>query len=380
MRARFGTRTFVARASAAACRRAMARRFVTFAKYLLERFQISRAETKYRSEPGRHKPWFWSQPRLLLGSLTLAHVFFPGHLDRYFFNEKIGQVFVFIGTTISQRAVLRPSIDRGFRFPVKFSFASIYLCIGRSGRRKKKSPRPSRFGTRDLFVKRKKKALDRAASVELTVMTAFAVSPEPRSRVFEDFSLPAKATTHGRVRRARVEVSRARPAQATMESRRDPLAETSEVSDDTVRAGAVSGETGTGASRAPPSSRQRIIPLGRPRADSRPRPSRADTPPPRERPQVIRDPFEKPLPTRDELPYWSMREVLPELLETEETAVRPRAIVRPAPRTALSGHSRPCRDRARLGSATRDENLASGVFPEPRARRNKKRADLAMKR
>jgi hypothetical protein len=229
-------------------------------------------------------------------------------------------------------------------------------------------------------VKRKKKALDRAASVELTVMTAFAVSPEPRSRVFEDFSLPAKATTHGRVRRARVEVSRARPAQATMESRRDPLAETSEVSDDTVRAGAVSGETGTGASRAPPSSRQRIIPLGRTRADSRPRPSRADTPPPRERPQVIRDPFEKPLPTRDELPYWSMREVLPELLETEETAVRPRAIVRPAPRTARSGHSRPCRDRARLGSATRDENLASGVFPEPRARRNKKRADLAMKR
>lgn len=113
-----------------------------------------------------------------------------------------------------------------------------------------------------------------------------------------------------------------------MESRRDPLAETSEVSDDTVRAGAVSGETGTGASRAPPSSRQRIIPLGRTRADSRPRPSRADTPPPRERPQVIRDPFEKPLPTRDELPYWSMREVLPELLETEETAVRPRAIVR----------------------------------------------------
>jgi hypothetical protein len=59
-----------------------------------------------------------------------------------------------------------------------------------------------------------------------------------------------------------VEVSRARPAQATMESRRDPLAETSEVSDDTVRAGAVSGETGTGASRAPPSSRQRIILLG----------------------------------------------------------------------------------------------------------------------
>lgn len=157
MRARFGTRTFVARASAAACRRAMARRFVTFAKYLLERFQISRVETKYRSEPGRHKPWFWSQPRLLPGSLTLAPVFFPGHLDRYFFNEKIGQVFVFIGTTISQRAVLRPSIDRGFRFPVKFSFASIYLCIGRSGRRKKKSPRPSRFGTRDLFVKGRKK-------------------------------------------------------------------------------------------------------------------------------------------------------------------------------------------------------------------------------
>jgi hypothetical protein len=46
--------------------------FVTFAKYLLERFQISRVETKYRSEPGRHKPWFWSQPRLLRDSLTLA--------------------------------------------------------------------------------------------------------------------------------------------------------------------------------------------------------------------------------------------------------------------------------------------------------------------
>jgi hypothetical protein len=120
----------------------MARRFVTFAKYLLERFQISRVETKYRSEPGRHKPWFWSQPRLLPGSLTLAPVFFPGHLDRYFFNEKIGQVFVFIGTTISQRAVLRPSIDRGFRFPVKFSFASISASADRGGEKKNHRGRP----------------------------------------------------------------------------------------------------------------------------------------------------------------------------------------------------------------------------------------------
>ena len=382
MRARFGTRTFVARASAAACRRAMARRFVTFAKYLLERFQISRLRA-WKQNIGRNRgdinPGSGVNP-VSFPALTLAPVFFPGHLDRYFFNEKIGQVFVFIGTTISQRAVLRPSIDRGFRFPVKFSFApSLHLQIGAA--KKKITAAVPIWNTRP-FRERKKKALDRAASVELTVMTAFAVSPEPRSRVFEDFSLPAKATTHGRVRRARVEVSRARPAQATMESRRDPLAETSEVSDDTVRAGAVSGETGTGASRAPPSSRQRIIPLGRTRADSRPRPSRADTPPPRERPQVIRDPFEKPLPTRDELPYWSMREVLPELLETEETAVRPRAIVRPAPRTARSGHSQPF--ATALGSvpgAPRDENLASGVFPEPRARRNARRPrDEAMKR
>ena len=63
-----------------------------------------------------------------------------------------------------------------------------------------------------------------------------------------------------------------------------------------------------------------------------------------------------------------MREVLPELLETEETAVRPRTIVRRAPRTARSGrprHSRPerSRDRARLGSATRDETTHRR-FPE----------------
>ena len=83
----------------------------------------------------------------------------------------------------------------------------------------------------------------------------------------------------------------------------------------------------------------------------------------------MEDPFEKPLPTRDELPYWSMREVLPELLETEETAVRPRTIVRRAPRTARSGrsrHSRPerSRDRAGLGSATRDETTRAAPFPE----------------
>ena len=64
-----------------------------------------------------------------------------------------------------------------------------------------------------------------------------------------------------------------------------------------------------------------------------------------------------------------MREVLPELLETEETAVRPRTIVRRAPRTARSGrprHSRPerSRDRARLGSATRDETTRAARFPE----------------
>ena len=187
MRARFGTRTFVARASAAACRRAMARRFVTFAKYLLERFQISRVETKYRSEPGRHKPWFWSQPRLLPGSLTLAPVFFPGHLDRYFFNEKIGQVFVFIGTTISQRAVLRPSIDRGFRFPGKFSFASISASADRGAAKKKITAAVPIWNTRP-FRERKKKRSTGAASVELTVMTAFAVSPEPRSRVRRTFS------------------------------------------------------------------------------------------------------------------------------------------------------------------------------------------------
>ena len=162
MRARFETRTFVARASAAACRRAMARRFVTFAKYLLERFQISRVETKYRSEPGRHKPWFWSQPRLLRDSLTLAPVF-PGHLLIDTFSTRKSDRFSFSsGTTISQinRAVLRCSIDRGFRFPDKFSFASISLSLHRQigARRKKKSPRPSRFGTRDLFVKGRKSA------------------------------------------------------------------------------------------------------------------------------------------------------------------------------------------------------------------------------
>lgn len=142
MRARFGTRTFVARASAAACRRAMARRFVTFAKYLLERFQISRVETKYRSEPGRHKPWFWSQPRLLPGSLTLAPVFFPGHLDRYFFNEKIGQVFVFIGNDDQSNQPRGSEIfDRPrFSFPRQIFFCQ-HLCIGRSGRGEKKNHR-----------------------------------------------------------------------------------------------------------------------------------------------------------------------------------------------------------------------------------------------
>lgn len=140
MRARFGTRTFVARASAAACRRAMARRFVTFAKYLLERFQISRVETKYRSEPGRHKPWFWSQPRLLPGSLTLAPVFFPGHLDRYFFNEKIGQVFVFIGND-DQSARGSETFDRPrFSFPRQIFFCQ-HFCIGRSGSGEKKNHR-----------------------------------------------------------------------------------------------------------------------------------------------------------------------------------------------------------------------------------------------
>jgi hypothetical protein len=214
----------------------------------------------------------------------------------------------------------------------------------------------------------------------LTVMTAFAVSPEPRSRVRRTFSPGQSDDTRQSASRACGSVASATRAGDDGVAARPARGDERGLGRHGTRGSGVGGDGDRRVAR-PPSSRQRIIPLGRTRADSRPRPSRADTPPPRERPQVIRDPFEKPLPTRDELPYWSMREVLPELLETEETAVRPRAIVRPAPRTARSGHSRPCRDRARLGSATRDENLASGVFPEPRARRNARRPrDEAMKR
>ena len=176
-------------------------------------------------------------------------------------------------------------------------------------------------------------------------MTAFAGSPEPEASIARRGGLLSRpkrrhtAECVARVWKCRERGPRWRRwSRGATRSRRRARSRTTRYARERCR-----GRRGPARRAPPPSSRQRIIPLGRTRADSRPRPSRADTPPPRERPQVIRDPFEKPLPTRDELPYWSMREVLPELLETEETAVRPRAIVRPAPRTARSGQSRPSR-------------------------------------
>ena len=114
-----------------------------------------------------------------------------------------------------------------------------------------------------------------ASSVKLTD------DPEPEASIAVALShrLP-RQRRRSRVRRACVEVSRARPGAgddgvAARPARGDKRG----VGRHGTRGSGVGGD-GARASRAPPSSRQRIIPLGRTRADSWPRPSRADTPAP----------------------------------------------------------------------------------------------------
>ena len=167
-------------------------------------------------------------------------------------------------------------------------------------------------------------------------------------------------------------VSRCRDsAQATMKSRRDPHAETSDVSHDTVRAGAVSEETGTGASRAPPLLPSENHFARARRAVSRPRPPRADTPTlltnaRRSSATRSRNPCRRAMSCRT----GACARSCPSSWRRRRRRCVPARIVRPAPRTARSGRSRPERpgDRARLGSATRDDDASGDVFGIARAR------------
>jgi hypothetical protein len=67
------------------------------------------------------------------------------------------------GTTISQinRAVLRFSIDRGFRFPGKFSFASISASADRGAAKKKITAAVPIWNTRPFREKEEKSARPR---------------------------------------------------------------------------------------------------------------------------------------------------------------------------------------------------------------------------
>lgn len=109
------------------------------------------------------------------------------------------------------------------------------------------------------------------------------------------------------------------PVTPPMESRRDPppFAMTGEGSADTVRGFQT---TAHAARRARPVVPTRIFPSSicgalpnQPVLTSLPKVHVTQV---RET-----DPFQKPLPTTDELPFWAMRDVLPELMMTSETAV-----------------------------------------------------------
>ena len=104
-----------------------------------------------------------------------------------------------------------------------------------------------------------------------------------------------------------------------MELHRDPSSGMSELSDDTVRVMVVSFPDRRPVPTAPRphhhSPRDAI--LGR----TSPVPN-STLPPVPHSPQSAYDPFEKPLPSSDEQPFWSLRDVLPELMETQEVKVR----------------------------------------------------------
>lgn len=188
----------------------------------------------------------------------------PAHIDIYF--ENLG---TFIGYH-DQRAVRR-SDDRStkvFSFDLRSGFLSANFIWHRrhgAGRKKKIAPEFragwSRFGS-VLDFQTAEIALDRADRRVFGQVDRMTPTPKPRSRIRRPPASLPRQRRRSRVRRACVEVSRARPGAgddgvAARPARGDKRG----VGRHGTRGSGVGGD-GDRASRAPPSSRQRIILLG----------------------------------------------------------------------------------------------------------------------
>ena len=241
------------------------------------------------------------------------------------------------------------------------------------------------WNTRPFRERKEKKRSTGAASVELTVMTAFAGSPEPEASIARRgglLSRPKRRHTAECV--ARVWKCRERGPRRRRWSR--------------------------GATRSRRRARSRTTRYARERCRGRRGPARRAPPPP-----PVRESFRSDAPARTLGLGHPALTPHPLANARRSSATRSRNPCRRAMSCRTGACARFCpsswrqrrrrcvparsfdplrerhgavnrdplasRDRARLGSATRDENVASGVFPEPRARRNARRPrDEAMKR
>ena len=158
-------------------------------------------------------------------------------------------------------------IDRFFSFDLRCRFSVEFYLARRHGAGRKKKNRRRVLGGPDLEAdvldfQTAEIALDRADRRVFGQVDRMTPTPKPRSRIRRPPASLPRQRRRSRVRRACVEVSRARPGAgddgvAARPARGDKRG----VGRHGTRGSGVGGD-GDRASRAPPSSRQRIILLG----------------------------------------------------------------------------------------------------------------------